>query len=744
MSGFESDVARMRRSFGIARSNSAAMLKRLEAFETKLEVLGCTIRPLQDSTAQYSLAYSRISATVKEMHKTFDLFRIADETKIAIKRSFGAVRGNETLEAEFCRALGRLSESRRFFQSQSGGEMKAASSVLVGINKLYGLAVKDLLQELHKSLQLGSAVAAFSAASGKDDDAVKKLSESLKDIQKLGDLLERNDCLLHIDSYREARVCQLQADLKGFEERYLPMLATLPTALEQMPYKQSDDLMGAPLGSLLGFCVELLHAETELWATALHKHSPQALAALSSICGAVVAELQRVLAPLLEEDTRRSGSVLLKVNLLLARLDAASNLLTCSEALSAACEPEQGKACSVSLTVKALRDALVEACSESLSAVLLETAARASSSVNALPALATKGGGDAADAFVGCNAGEACELQPVTVHTLQVCIELSRSPDAFAEVAMHASGIGLALPASVVQLQSSSGAPPQARYVHALLTNLVDSIEQRAGQLRAAVGAAVAAVANFDSGSGAGARAKALAAAAAASVAALAAAASTPKAVAANRLQPRRPLESRLAQHSLFDRGDREAEGAVAAATAALYLCNNLWPMSSILLDTATPEGPANKAGRAALLRCLPPALGQDVRARLTVAQTEFCDAVASALGVSDEDMASFNQLYSGAVGSREKGNPARVLKAKFSLFTSGMDALLGMQGIWRVASPRQRAELSASLVRQICPVYEQLYATYSPISFSKTHRQEYLRFSPNQVQAALQNLFGG
>ena len=105
--------------------------------------------------------------------------------------------------------------------------------------------------------------------------------------------------------------------------------------------------------------------------------------------------------------------------------------------------------------------------------------------------------------------------------------------------------------------------------------------------------------------------------------------------------------------------------------------------------------------------------------------------------------MTDFNKLYHAGAAAKDKVNSGRLLKAKFALFTSGMDALLGLQGIWRVSAPKLRASLSAQLIERICPVYLDFYRNYSIISFSKTHMNQYLKYAPNQVENALTHYFG-
>ena len=63
------------------------------------------------------------------------------------------------------------------------------------------------------------------------------------------------------------------------------------------------------------------------------------------------------------------------------------------------------------------------------------------------------------------------------------------------------------------------------------------------------------------------------------------------------------------------------------------------------------------------------------IEEKLLECQDGFCSTIQLALGLSNEDMKSFVDLY-----EKEKGN-GRVLKAKFAQFNSGLESLLVQQG---------------------------------------------------------------
>lgn len=123
---------------------------------------------------------------------------------------------------------------------------------------------------------------------------------------------------------------------------------------------------------------------------------------------------------------------------------------------------------------------------------------------------------------------------------------------------------------------------------------------------------------------------------------------------------------------------------------------------------------------------------------RLQLEQFSFLDSLTIALGLSSHDLNEFQTLY-----DRDKSIQSRLLKAKFSVFNTGMDALLTQQGEWRVSSPQLRETMTTSLLAKILKPYENFYNTYSTIKFSKKHMSEYLKYPPSVLENNLKTFFG-
>jgi hypothetical protein len=71
------------------------------------------------------------------------------------------------------------------------------------------------------------------------------------------------------------------------------------------------------------------------------------------------------------------------------------------------------------------------------------------------------------------------------------------------------------------------------------------------------------------------------------------------------------------------------------------------------------------------------------------------------------------------------------------------MDALLTQQGEWRISATGLREQLGQQLINKISPVYAEFHNSFSSCKFSKKHSDQYLRFSPTNVEKNLQSFFG-
>ena len=670
------------------------MQDKLNNWEEKLTLLGVKCQSLEGVTQQYSIATNNISKTLEAISKTYDFFRIADDTKLVVRRGFRLVKGDPDKEDAFFRALERLCEAKLFFQHHR--DIKSSASVLLHISALHDAGCVELLGELEDTLAtVGSCLSAAPTR--------PLLSSScLSNLHHLVDKLERNrrDEYWHV--YGCMRSEQVSSDLREYERQHLAHVVTLLRC--DVPYRKGE--LGSAIASYLSFGTDLLRGEADLWSS-VFAPTEAAVQTFTRISEAFLVSLQHLFAGLLERDavSRGENSILHQANNFLARIDTCEAFLDAYDSLLPLCQPDPLVPSAAAHMVLALRDALVEVCVESVSVVLASSQdsgpalgpARGAPKVRLgllspkLPSGAAAGAADVDP--VATLLGEACELQPITANILHLCMELTHFSAAFARLSGHAAELGLSLP---------PGAQSLPALVARLLDNAMTNLQERAARIDSAVRAL--------SGTPQG------------------AAQPGKKAV----FLARRSLEAGLHTHSLYEAGDREAEAFVMAACSHVFLCNNLHALVAGLEEHPLPAS------------CLPrPEFCADVAYKLQAAKRDCCRCIAAATALLPEDGEDFARAYGAAVATKDKASNGRLLKAKFSLFCSGFDALLFLQGVWRVSAPKLRGALGEALVETICPAYTSLFHTYGGLPFSKRHKALYLKHAPPNVEQALRSFFG-
>jgi hypothetical protein len=694
-----SSLRQLQGHFGKARVNTRLMQEKLTAFEERLADLGTRIRPLQESTMSFSKAQQNISKTLAAISKTFDFYKIAEDTKTAVKRGYCSIRGDPQREILFWSSLDHLTEARAFLLSHTG-DMKSANSALTTVNALLGMAVGELLRELERLLSpLGSCVALSSSSETLEvvvRNPALQYPSNVKDAQIIIEGLERQQASWsHLELFKMLRVTQVKRDLGDYDAASGPPL--LP--LDDVPYRVGDDAVGPSLRLALDFCADVLHGEAALWGSVLAP-SPQGLAAFDSLCEAVLAHVQRRLSPLLETDAPppyTSPDSLRQVNLLLSRLDALSAFEAAAEDLRNACAPDARRLSSSSAAaiVTALRGALVEACVESMGVVLASVSSNGPA-LQPLAAMSKKGasssrnGGLLADQMLGCaggiGAGEACELQPSTMHALHCCSQLLS----------RASGPYSVAVSLAAELDLLSGLPPDAApssgpaFSQKVLLSLVDALDRRAGLIQTALQSSL----------------------------------SLSLAPMGSRRRSR--LEVLMDKHSLFELGDREAEAVLASGMCRpVFLLNN----THAVLEHLESGGAIEKGGGA---------VAERLRAQLQRAVEDCCSAAATACALTQTDQAEFHSLLQTHSHHRD-----RLLKAKWFLATSGLDALFSAQGEFRLAAPKLRAVLGARLEAAVAQPYASLFRDTAHVPFTRKHKEQYIKYRVEDVQYALSTYFG-
>ena len=116
-----------------AQKNTSKMVLKIQRIEDRLSAIENEMQPIQITTANYTTAKENIGATLTEVEKTHEYFRIAAEVDAIVND--GLELRNQAKRQSFFTAIGRLSEAKAFFKSHRK-EIKSAGSALTSIDKL--------------------------------------------------------------------------------------------------------------------------------------------------------------------------------------------------------------------------------------------------------------------------------------------------------------------------------------------------------------------------------------------------------------------------------------------------------------------------------------------------------------------------------------------------------------------------------------------------------------------------------
>jgi hypothetical protein len=196
----------------------------------------------------------------------------------------------------------------------------------------------------------------------------------------------------------------------------------------------------------------------------------------------------------------------------------------------------------------------------------------------------------------------------------------------------------------------------------------------------------------------------------------------------------RAKLDRDVNTHSLYDTGDKEAELNIMSGCQHLFLANNFSKFHDFLLKN---NASLNGCVSAKLLDTL---ISQ-VQSQIQSSKQDFCDTISRVLGMLSSDGHVFDEKYRT---TKDKTAAGRLIKAKFSGFNSGLEALLAQQGAWRISSGELRDEMGKLLADTVIPVYKDFYDKYSKVNFSKRHMDQYVRFTAEDAKLILGRFFGG
>ncbi len=147
-------LMRLKEALEGAQKNTHRILTKLDRFEKRLEDLHSKMKPVQETTDRYSKAKENITATLQEVGKTYEYFRITSSCEPVIKQ--GLLEDNRT---EYFEALTKLSNAKAFFETHR--DIRSATSVLHNIDTLFQVLNAEILF-------LGQYKLLFLSASGRD------------------------------------------------------------------------------------------------------------------------------------------------------------------------------------------------------------------------------------------------------------------------------------------------------------------------------------------------------------------------------------------------------------------------------------------------------------------------------------------------------------------------------------------------------------------------------------------------
>lgn len=665
------NLSRLKASLSQSQSNTTKMMSRLHRFQDRLQSLDVSMRPVESQTARYTTARENIAATLIEVEKTYEYFRIAGDMEETVMAGLGPPP-----HTYFFEAVTQLSSAKEFF-IQHKSTIKSAHTALNSVETLLQKAISKIVKELERLMSTFTDAVELL----EDGQQYRVLDpvppESAQQIKVIVDLLDENKQTAHYDVYKQMRIDYVQKWLRQHENNHLEEWNNL---LLDVPYQKGTH----PLASYYNLSCELLKSELNTWGLTLTTNS-QSLDVVIGICDAVTSEIVKIVTPTLTADFRDKSIInfiLKQSNSFLIRMDMLDIVMSKYEDMRDLLRPDFRHESTASTRLTTLRNSMISACIDSLNCLLTGTV----------------------DNDKEGKPEESCDLHPITGNVLYTCKELLGFTSIYARIYDLAKSLGIKVPTNV---------PSLPECVVVLINNLIASVQVKAARFNDPRNKRVS--------------------------------------ISGNRSLV-------VTASKLYAVGEKEADESLSVARQHLFLINNLFSIYLYLREAKSDLGRGDvvgghghgdalnkskgKAGIPAPRGINDPnqlnILLEAVESKLSMEQVTFCDVICRAMAMSPSEVEEFAVTY-----AKDKGNKNRLLKAKFSVFNSGMDALLAQQGEWRVSAAGLRDQLAAQLVESIVPTYQHFYDTYSTVNFSKTHMSQYLKYKPEDVATALSAFFG-
>eukprot|EP01040_Poterioochromonas_malhamensis_P008354 gene8354-9038_t len=340
-----------------ATKNTDRMIYKLNQFETRLSILDQNMSEIQSSTEIYIKAKENISLTLTEMDKTYDYFRVANEVKEIISQDL-----TTSNQKEYLNAFIKLSQAKNFFETHR--EIKSSSSVLINIGELITQATAACENEFDRLL----------ATAGKGVEFVEDQCQVVhpfsavvtKELKALIEAFESCKYTKHYKKYENSRITKFKNELKELESTNPQHWHSIFT---EDPYQKGI----FPFHDFYFLAYWLIRSEYQLWGSTLPTNE-ESLQTFINICEASLAEIIRVLTPLLTDEAMKgksgANSVIRQSKHLLVRLDVLDIFVQKYEEYRDVCHPDSRHESSASLRLNEIRKNIVEACIRSIEYLL--------------------------------------------------------------------------------------------------------------------------------------------------------------------------------------------------------------------------------------------------------------------------------------------------------------------------------------------------------------------------------------
>ena len=642
------------------------------------------MKPIENTTETYTRAQHNITKTINEIEKTYEYFRYASDVEPVINQGMGSYP-----HQPFFTSYKKLHDAKKFFEEHKR-DIKSSSTALVYIDNLITRAINKIGDHLTEQLNsIGKSIKLEDDLKYKAYNPIENESV-IKEINGLFGILEANEIKIHYHIYESVRVELCLSIVKELYNTHSNEWARLS---QDVPYTSGNH----PLEKVLELTIELIQGELGLW-NLLLASTDEAVLLYTTICDALLSEVQTMIAPifLIEYDYNSPNLVLRQSNSFLIRMDVFVTLTNYYDDLHDLSRSDSKTENIASEKVASIRKICLEGCIESINHLLV--AANNCGLTNKSIA----------------NNDLSSDLHPTTGNIIYCCKNMTRFATAYNTLYSLSNELGQSLENSF-----PTEAPTLSELIHNLITNTLSNIDKSSeifdvknekGVRSIEVGAAV------------------------------------------------RKRTININKHALYDANDtnKEAVDHISGCRKYLFLVNNLFCIYIYLREkkkeirgsvstTKERSNSVNSSSNQTIVGINDPHVVEElivnVEGLLSKSQVSFAEAVAKSVSMSSSDSIEFIALH-----KENKNNTAhvyRLLKAKFSTFNSGIDALLTQKGEWRISATGLRDLITNQLVEAIVPLYTEFYKKYSTIHFSKKHMAEYIKYSPEVIEKLLLSFFG-